>query len=173
MLYDNPMPIPEDNKKPVSVLFVCMGNICRSPTAEGVFTELVQEMGLSHKIKIDSAGTDSYHEGSPPDVRSAETALNRGVDISNQRARQVKDTDFDNFDYIICMDRVNLRRLRERAGKEYWGKIEQFLSYQSAFIQNEVPDPYYGGATGFDQVFDMCEAASRGLLDAIKEKHGI
>lgn len=144
-----------------------MGNICRSPTAEGVFRHLVESRGLSGQIFIDSAGTHAYHIGEQPDQRSQQTALERGIDMSSQRARKVQANDFDDFDYVLAMDGSNyadLRRLASPAGRK---KLHLFMDFAKDWKETEVPDPYYGGNRGFDLVFDMVEAASEGLLEDI------
>lgn len=155
----------------VKVLFVCMGNICRSPTAHGVFENLVKINGLEDVIEIDSAGTHAYHIGEPPDKRAQATALNRGVDLSSQRARRVQVSDFESYDYVVAMDHDNLSNLIEICPTAMKGKIKLFLSYTSDFDVDEVPDPYYGGPTGFEKVLDMVESASEGLLAHIKQQH--
>lgn len=154
--------------KSTSVLFICMGNICRSPTAEGVFRYVVKQADMADQIKIDSAGTHAYHIGESPDRRSQSTAKENGVDLSSQRARLVVLEDFDRFDYIIAMDRSNyedLKRLTET--KEQQQKLSLFMQYAKDWDNDEVPDPYYGGGNGFNQVFDMVMSASEGLLDHI------
>ncbi|MEK9725874.1 MAG: low molecular weight protein-tyrosine-phosphatase [Rhodospirillaceae bacterium] len=155
----------------VRVLFVCLGNICRSPTAEGVFRGLVAEAGLSDRIEIDSAGTGAWHVGDPPDPRAQAAAKARGYDLSAQRARKVSDTDFDGFDYVIGMDRRNHADLSMAAGQAHRGKIRLFLEFAPELGETEVPDPYYGGGDGFDHVLDLVEAASRGLLADIRRNH--
>ena len=160
-----------NNKSQIKVLFVCMGNICRSPTAEGVFTKLVQERGLAEKIIIDSAGTHAYHVGSSPDNRAQAAARKRGVELSSLRGRQITVNDFDEFDYIMVMDRSNLRdvlALRE-TGQE--STVKLFLEYAEKASVEEVPDPYYGGDRGFEYVLDLIEDASAGLLKHITEHH--
>ncbi len=155
-------------EKKTSVLFVCMGNICRSPTAEGVFRHVVRQAGLQDNIKIDSAGTHAYHVGEAPDRRSQSKARENGVDISAQRARKVAQEDFDRFDYIIAMDRSNYSDLMRLAKKpEQQQKISLFMDYAKDWNNTEVPDPYYGGSNGFQQVFDMIMSASQGLLKQI------
>jgi len=155
----------------VNVLFVCMGNICRSPTAHGVFENLVKLNGLSNDINIDSAGTHAYHVGEPPDKRAQAAALNRGVDLSSQRARRVQVADFECYDYILAMDHDNFSNLIEICPTKMKGKIKLFLSYSSDFDVEVVPDPYYGGSMGFEQVLDMVESASAGLLTHIRQDH--
>lgn len=149
------------------VLFVCMGNICRSPTAEGVFRQLAREAGLEEAVCIDSAGTHDYHVGKAPDERAQAAALRRGFDLSLLRARQVEERDFLEFDHILAMDRENLANLQRICPPGHRHKIRLFLSYSSRFAEREVPDPYYGGRQGFDHVLDLVEDASRGLLESL------
>lgn len=158
-------------KTKVHVLFVCMGNICRSPTAQGVFERLVVEESLADVIVVDSAGTHAYHVGEPPDVRSQQTARARGVDISGQRARQVAIHDFENFDYVLAMDRQNLAILLRMCPDEHRHKLKLFLEFAPELGIEEVPDPYYGGAKGFEHVFELVETAARGLLKEIRSRH--
>ena len=150
-----------------SVLFVCMGNICRSPTAEGVFRRIVEEEGLADLVEIDSAGTHAYHINNPPDRRAAAAAERRGYSLEGIRARRVETEDFDRFDYIIAMDRENLALLREQAEEHHEGKLYLFLEFSNAGHE-EVPDPYYGGQSGFERVLDLVEEASRGLLEQLR-----
>ncbi len=150
-----------------AVLFVCLGNICRSPTAEGVFRHKLKNANLSSVFVVDSAGTGHWHVGSPPDQRAQETARQRGIDISNLRGRQVNDDDMERFDYIIAMDRANQQLLLQRAGRQYRDKIHLMLEFADVYDFKDVPDPYYGGAGGFDQVIDLIECASDGLLETI------
>jgi protein-tyrosine phosphatase len=157
----------------VKVLFVCMGNICRSPTAQGAFEQLVEKHELVGRIVIDSAGTHAYHIGEAPDVRATETAKRRGIDLSKQQARRVSAADFDEFDYVLAMDSSNYADLSELCSPEHTGKLRLFLEFASIPGVNEVPDPYYGGATGFERVLDMIEAASAGLLAEIRRQHRI
>ena len=152
-----------------SVLFVCMGNICRSPTAEGVFRKQVEEAGLDSRIEIDSAGTHAYHVGNPPDERAQAAAERRGVSISTLRARRVADEDFEYFTHIVAMDIDNLESLKESAESRHHHKIRLFLEYSSG-PESEVPDPYYGGARGFERVLDLVEDASRGLLATLANR---
>jgi len=151
----------------VKVLFVCMGNICRSPTAEGVFRNMVEEMNIDH-IDIDSAGTHAYHIGQPPDERSMATAISRNIDMSQQRARKVHINDFEEFDYILVMDNDNHRELMQICPENQQHKVQLFMEYSDNFSETEVPDPYYGGARGFDHVFDLVDDASKGLLKKIE-----
>ena len=156
--------------KTVSVVFVCMGNICRSPTAEGVFRHVVHVNNLQDVIKIDSAGTHAYHIGESPDSRSQATAKSRGVDLSAQRARKVESNDFDRFDYVIAMDRSNYENLKVLATTEQQKRLHLFMSFTQDWDDDEVPDPYYGAGDGFTTVFDMVQSASEGLLEAIIKK---
>ncbi len=153
----------------VKVLFVCMGNICRSPTAEGVFRNLVDQQDLEHQIFVDSAGTHGLHNGSAPDERATAIAQQRGIDLTTQRSRQLEVEDFETFDYLIAMDRDNEARMRDMADGELSRRIHLFLSFAKELSEQEVPDPYYGGDRGFEQVFDMIENASVGLLEDIKQ----
>ncbi len=157
----------------VSILFVCMGNICRSPTAEGVFRRLVQSAGLEHKLLIDSAGTHAYHIGSVPDARASAAAGKRGYDLSALRGRQVSEQDFHAFDYILAMDRENLSNLQNICPSEHVGKVSLFLEFSANFSEREVPDPYYGGAQGFEHVLDLVEDAARGLLQKLEREHSL
>ncbi len=154
------------------VLFVCLGNICRSPTAEGVFKHIVEKTGLTNQIFIDSAGTGSWHIGNPPDRRAIDAAALRGIDISELKARQVTAVDAVEFDYLIVMDNQNLYDLRNLSDRAYHHKINLFLSYADNYSESEVPDPYYGGSQGFSRVLDMIEDASQGLLHEIRQNHG-
>jgi protein-tyrosine phosphatase len=158
-----------DFKEKKSVLFVCMGNICRSPTAEGVFRHLVAEAGLVELIEVDSAGTHAYHVGEPPDRRATEAAMRRGFSMSGIRARRVADTDFDAFDLIIAMDQANVTALEARVPQPQRAKIRLFLEF-SGREEAEVPDPYYGGTAGFENVLDLVEDASRGLLETLTKQ---
>lgn len=151
-----------------SVLFVCMGNICRSPMAEGIFRHEIAKAGLQDRVRIDSAGTHSYHIGAPPDPRAQTAIRRRGVDISGLRGRQVTDVDFDEFDYILAMDEANLGILRRNAPPHAQERIRLLLSYSSRYPNQEVPDPYYGGTRGFDENLDMIEDAVAGLISALR-----
>lgn len=146
------------------VLFVCTGNICRSPTAEGVFRDLVAREGLDGVVAADSAAVAGYHVGEPPDPRSVQAARRRGVDISALRARRVTTGDFADFDLILAMDRGHLRSLRALAPAGAKAEVGMFLAYGEGLHHDEVPDPYYGEGRGFEDVLDMVETASRGLL---------
>jgi protein-tyrosine phosphatase len=155
----------------VSVLFVCMGNICRSPTAQGVFERLVEREGLEGEVHTDSAGTGSWHVGSPPDERAQESSRRRGIDLSRQRARQFEPKDFDRFDYIVVMDRENYRDVLSHASPENERKVRLFMDYAPEAGVSEVPDPYYGGPDGFERVLDLIEDAAEGLLAGIRAEH--
>jgi protein-tyrosine phosphatase len=146
------------------ILFVCLGNICRSPMAEGVFRQLVEAEGLAQRFEIDSAGLGSWHLGQAPDDRAQAAARTRGIDISGQSARQVRLEDFDRFDLLLVMDRSNLAELKRRAPAEARAKIRPFLDFAPNTGTKDVPDPFYGGTEGFDHALDLIEAAARGLL---------
>lgn len=154
----------------VRICFVCLGNICRSPTAEGVFREIVEREGLDHGVEIDSAGTGGWHVGEPADPRAQRAAAARDIELSS-RARKFERTDFDRFDYIVAMDRSNRATLEKMArGPDERGKIHLFRSFDAESPADaEVPDPYYGGEHGFEEVLDMCERASRGLIAHLRE----
>ncbi|HID81326.1 MAG TPA: low molecular weight phosphotyrosine protein phosphatase [Chromatiales bacterium] len=154
----------------VKVLFICMGNICRSPTAHGVFAHQVAEAGLNHVIEIDSAGTHAYHVGEPPDHRAQNTARQRGYDLSDLRARKVQSIDCEEYDYLIVMDQDNLVDVKALCTNGSHEKVQLFLRYAENTNTQEVPDPYYGGSRGFDHVLDLVEAASAGLLQEIRQK---
>jgi len=154
----------------VKVLFVCMGNICRSPTAEAVFKHYVGEAQLSQHIASDSAGTHDYHIGEPPDKRAQQTAHGRGYDMSRLRARQVSKSDFVEFDYVLAMDEHNLHLLKAECPPEHTHKILLFMEFSASGGRRNVPDPYYGGPQGFEHVLDMVEDAAQGLLRHIQER---
>lgn len=155
----------------VKVLFVCMGNICRSPTAEGVFAHFVNEAGLVDLIGADSAGTIAEHTGEPPDERAQETALEHGIEIGHLRARQFRADDFDRFQYILAMDRENLHQLNLARPDEFEGRLQLFCDFAPKRKGKEVPDPYFGGPMGFEKVFELVTEVSEGLLDAILREH--
>jgi protein-tyrosine phosphatase len=146
-----------------SLLFVCLGNICRSPTAEGVMRHLLAARGLSDLFSVDSAGTGAWHAGQPPDARATRAAARRGIPLSGQ-ARQVRPEDFERFDLVLAMDRDNLRELLRLAGGSSRHKVRLLRDFQPGGVGQEVPDPYYGGEAGFEEVLDICEAACAGLL---------
>lgn len=154
----------------VKILFVCMGNICRSPTAHGVFRSLVAREGLAQQVHIDSAGTHAYHVGNSPDRRAQETAARRGIDLSDLQARHVEPEDFDAFDYVVAMDQDNYMSLSEICPDEHVNKIHMFMDFAPQMRTREVPDPYYGGGAGFERVFDLVEAAAEGLLEEIRQR---
>ena len=157
----------------VSVLFVCMGNICRSPTAQGVFARLVEDYSLSDIIEIDSAGTHAYHIGEQPDARASAAALNRGIDLSSQQARRVSSDDFERFDYLMAMDHDNYEILAASCPPGLESRLRLFLEFAPDLETREVPDPYYGGGSGFERVLDMIEQASAGLLADIRQQHDL
>ena len=158
-------------KKKVSVLFVCMGNICRSPTVHGVFRSLVEREGLGQEILVDSAGTHAYHVGNPPDRRSQSAAQRRGIDLSDLRARQVEADDFHKFDFIVAMDQDNYISLSSICPDGMHDRLHMLMDFTSQMLTREVPDPYYGGAAGFERVLDLVEAAAEGLLAEIRRRH--
>jgi protein-tyrosine phosphatase len=151
-----------------SVLFVCMGNICRSPTAEGVFRELANRSGLGETLLVDSAGTGDWHVGAPPDRRAVQAAKRRGYDLSLLRARQVEPADFARFGWILAMDQQNLRALEAMRPVDYPGHVGLLLALAPELGIDEVPDPYYGGPAGFEHVLDLVERASTALLDRVR-----
>jgi protein-tyrosine phosphatase len=152
------------------VLLVCMGNICRSPTAEGVVRAYIKNNGLGNIVEVDSAGTHGYHVGEAPDSRTQRAALARGYNLSQLRARKVARQDLDYFDLILAMDKSNLDNLRRMSPPEMHDRIRLFMDYARNFDDDEVPDPYYGLGHGFDLVLDMVEDAAQGLVDDLKEK---
>ncbi len=155
----------------IRVLFVCTGNICRSPTAEGVFRALLDAEGLGRAIEADSAGTHGYHVGDAPDTRAQAAAARRGIDLSGQRSSLFGAGDFETFDYVLAMDRMNYRTLSIACPAHARGRLSLFLDFAPSLGLDEVPDPYYGAEVGFEEVLDIVEAASRGLLAAIREAH--
>ena len=150
-----------------------MGNICRSPTAEGVFRHAVNQAGLADQIFIDSAGTHAYHVGNPPDPRAQAAAIKRNIDLSSQRARKVKAADFEEFDYVLAMDHSNCSDLESICPNGHENRISLFLDFANNANEREVPDPYYGGEQGFEHVLDLIEEAANGLLASITDKHSI
>jgi protein-tyrosine phosphatase len=147
-----------------SVLFVCLGNICRSPTAEGLLRAIAAREFPGLKLDIDSAGTADYHVGEPPDRRTVAAARRRGYDLAGLRARQVQREDFDRFNYVLAMDRANLAELERLAPQGSAARLALFLEFAPEANELEVPDPYYGGVEDFERVLDLCELAARGLL---------
>ncbi len=156
--------------KRLRVLFCCMGNICRSPTAEGVFRKLLAAEGLEGRIVVDSAGTHDYHVGRPPDRRTCHAAALRGYDLGGLRARRVLAGDFAEFDYVLAMDRENLTELERIAPVEHHGKIRLFMEFAATRTGEDVPDPYFGGSRAFGLVLDLVEVGAHGLLDELKKK---
>jgi protein-tyrosine phosphatase len=159
-----------DPSAKISVLFVCMGNICRSPTAEAVFRKHLSDAGLEGIVHADSAGTHAYHVGNKPDRRARAAAEGRGYSLEQIRARCVADMDFESFDFILAMDNDNLEALRGASGDEHRDKISLFLDFAESVTVTEVPDPYYGGTLGFERVLDLIEEASAGLLEAVRKR---
>lgn len=157
-------------KRKVRVLFVCLGNICRSPTAEGVLRQLAATEAPELHLEVDSAGTADYHIGAAPDVRSQRAAQRRGIDLSGLRARQVLAEDFRRFDFIFAMDRQNLRELEALRPKDSSATLGLFLEYAPRGSSLEVPDPYYGGPAAFEEVLDLTTAAARGLIAELKQR---
>jgi len=154
------------------VLLVCMGNICRSPTAEGVLRQYIKNNGLGDKVEVDSAGTHGYHVGEAPDSRTQRAAAACGYNLTQLRARKVARQDLDYFDLILAMDKINLDNLWRMATPEQKERIKLFMDYAQNFDDDEVPDPYYGLGHGFDLVLDMVEDAAQGLIEEIKQKLG-
>ncbi|MDX1453225.1 MAG: low molecular weight protein-tyrosine-phosphatase [Oleiphilaceae bacterium] len=153
----------------MKVLFVCLGNICRSPTAHGVFVHHLKNSELAGRVEVDSAGTGAWHAGEPPDKRAQQEAQSRGIDLSFIRARQVNAEDFERFDMILAMDKQNLRDLRAVCPEVHQHKLRLFLEFGDTGTQ-EVPDPYYGGSKGFQHVFDLVDQTSLGLLETLRRK---
>jgi protein-tyrosine phosphatase len=160
----------ESDEMSYRVLMVCMGNICRSPTAEGVLRKYIQQNRLDDKVEVDSAGTHGYHVGEAPDARTQRAAKVRGYDLSQLRARKVALQDLDYFDLILAMDSTNLDNLQRMATPEQLPRIKLFMAYSKNFDDDEVPDPYYGLGHGFDIVLDMVEDAAQGLIEDIKRE---
>jgi len=156
----------------VRVLFVCMGNICRSPTAEGVFRAMVERAGLLERIDIDSAGTHAYHVGEPPDRRAQAAARQRGIELGGLRGRQTTRADIEQFDYVLAMDEENYDNLVAICPPGREERIRLFLDFAPDRPERSVPDPYFGGDAGFERVLDMIEEASQGLLAHLRRHHG-
>ena len=161
---------PEEAPEARRVLFVCMGNICRSPTAEGVFRKLLAEQAPDLAVSIDSAGTHGFHDHAPPDPRACRAAERRGVDLKSLRARRVTEQDFARFELVLAMDEQNKEFLLEICPVEYRDRIKLFLEFAPHLGRRDVPDPYYGGSTGFEHVLDLVEAASSGLLRHLRRR---
>ena len=147
-----------------------MGNICRSPTAEGVFRKVAAERAPDLLMEVDSAGTHAYHTGEPPDPRAQRAALRRGIDISGQRARKVRDEDFVIFDYILAMDELNFEMLVQQSPEGHTARLRLFLDFAPQAGRRDVPDPYYGGSTGFEYVLDLAVEAATGLVAEIRNQ---
>lgn len=154
----------------VRILFVCLGNICRSPLAQGVFENVLRREGLGDEVLVDSAGTGSWHVGTPPDTRAQRSASLRGIDLGSQRARHITPDDCRSFDYVLTMDEENFRAV-DALCREGRAEVRAFLDYAPERTETEVPDPFYGGPEGFEHVLDLVEAASEGLLEDIRQRH--
>jgi protein-tyrosine phosphatase len=159
-----------EKRKVIKVLFVCMGNICRSPTAEGVFRHILRQKNLDDKVEVDSAGTHGYHAGEAPDQRTKRAAAVRHYDLSNMRARKVAAQDLDYFDLILAMDHNNLGVLKRICPPDKHDRLGLLMSYSKNFDDDEVPDPYYGLGHGFDLVLDMIEDAANGLIESLEQR---
>jgi protein-tyrosine phosphatase len=155
--------------KPIRILMVCTGNICRSPTAEAVLRAMAATAGLGHRVEVDSAGVADYHVGEAPDRRSQAHARRRGYELAALRARQVRPADFHEFDWLLAMDRGHLRELELMAPPSSTARLKLFLDFAAAHAGRDVPDPYYGAAAGFEEVLDLAEAGCQGLLKALFE----
>jgi len=153
----------------VKVLFVCMGNICRSPTAEGVFSKLIKDKSLDDYFVIDSAGTHAYHVDEAPDLRAQSAARDRGIELNNLRARKVVFGDFEDFDFVLAMDDDNYSILIDACPEQHQNKIKYFLDFAPQLQERQVPDPYYGGKYGFERVLDLAEAAAVGFLESLQQ----
>lgn len=156
----------------VRVLFVCLGNICRSPMAEGVFRHFVQQAGYADLVEIDSAGTHAYHVGEPPDPRAQVAAARRGIDISGLRGRQARREDFSRYDYVLAMDHDNHAHLLALCPPGHEHKLRLFLEFATRSAERTVPDPYFGKESGFDRVLDLIEDAATGLLADVRQRLG-
>lgn len=158
----------------VKVLFVCLGNICRSPMAEGIFEHLVEEAGLSDRFEIDSAGTSGFHAGELADKRMRETAMGHGISLTS-RSRMFLEEDLKNFDYVLAMDRSNERNINtlRRASEDYPAEVLRMRSFDPEPDSHDVPDPYYGGLRGFEDVYDILLRSNKRFLDMLREKHGL
>ncbi|MCB1890187.1 MAG: low molecular weight phosphotyrosine protein phosphatase [Rhodocyclaceae bacterium] len=152
------------------VLFVCTGNICRSPTADGVARHWIRRLGLEREIEVDSAGTTGYHAGERPDPRTCKAAARRGYDLGKLRARRLAQEDFERFDLLLAMDDGHLAILQDKCPPHLAHKLDRFMAYAREHDETEVPDPYYGGARGFDVVLDLIEDGVRGLLDSLSRR---
>jgi protein-tyrosine phosphatase len=157
----------------IRVLFVCLGNICRSPLAEGVFRDLVSRAGLDARVEADSAGTGGWHVGEPPDPRSQEVARRHGLDLSDQRGRRIEPEDFDGFDYVLAMDAQNLDHLRRLARPGQRARVARLLDDVPGVRLRDVPDPYYGDGDGFERVYDLITRGCEALLERIRRDHDL
>ncbi len=157
----------------VRILFVCMGNICRSPTAHAVLRQRLDATGLGDRIAIDSAGTHGFHVGRGPDRRAEEAARARGYAMADLRARQIEAEDLATYDYVIAMDEANLEDVQRLADRASRARVARLLDFLSEPPQRDVPDPYYGGPNGFEQVLDLVEAASDALIERVRRDHGL
>ncbi len=166
----NSLPTENNNEK-VQILFVCMGNICRSPTAEGLARDFIRANGLQQLVTVDSAGTHAYHVGEPPDERSQQAAMRRSVDISDLRARRLIEDDFERFDYLFAMDQRNMDAMMEKCPQPHADKLEKIMNYSSLDVTTDVPDPYYGGRFGFEQVLDLLEDSIEELFAHLILQH--
>lgn len=163
----------EGKRKKIRLLFVCLGNICRSPAAEGIMATVVKKNDLQDMIEVDSAGTSGWHEGELPDERMRSHGEGRGYNFDSH-ARKFRKSDFDNFDYILVMDRQNFSNVRSLAtGKEQTDKIHMMTEFSRQYTHDHIPDPYYGGASGFELVLDLLEDACEGLLQTIKKEYSL
>jgi protein-tyrosine phosphatase len=153
----------------VRILFICMGNICRSPTAEAVFRQLVKRKSMETRFHADSAGTIGFHTGEPPDKRATQHAAKRGYDLTKLRARQINQPDYEFFDYVLAMDQENLAWLQKQCPNEHKSKLRLFLDFSEKYAGRDVPDPYYGNGNGFEIVLDMAEDGARGLIAHLQE----
>ncbi|MFK7931119.1 MAG: low molecular weight protein-tyrosine-phosphatase [Myxococcota bacterium] len=163
-------PQPRSPRGPIRVLFVCTGNICRSPTADAVMRKFVSEAGLEGVVEVDSAGTTGYHNGHPADARSAAAGRTRGFDLSSLRSRRIRLEDYTAFDYLVAMDEGHLAEMRGQCPAGARGQLVMFRDYCSKHSPGDVPDPYYGGDTGFEDVLDLVEDGCRGLLDVLRSE---
>jgi len=157
--------------KKIKVLFVCLGNICRSPTAHGIFREKVEQAGMSAIVEIESAGTSGWHIGEPPDKRTQAAALAKGYDLSDLKGRAFSASDFSYYDYILAMDEENLRSMQQLKPADYSGHLGLFLDFSGQDAYREVPDPYYGGNQGFQTVINLVEEGCSGLLEHIRKQY--
>ena len=166
------MSAPEETDRPVNVLFVCTGNICRSPSAEAILRHKAERSGLAERLRIDSAGLGEWHLGHPPDPRATDAVAARGYPMGDQTARAVEPRDFERFDYVIAMDEGHYAQLSDMAPAAAKGRVRLFLEFAPHAGRKSVPDPYYGDTRGFDAMVDLIEAGTDGLLAEIAERTG-